>query len=112
MTINSRNKGASGEREFAACLEAMGIRARRGRQYHGLEGKDVVTSLPGVHFEVKRTERLRLDEAFFQAMDDAGDDIPVVAHRKNRTNWKLTVKLEDIPRLLHVFSEAMEDRHD
>lgn len=94
--INSREKGKAGEREFAALCRKHGFEnARRGQQYSGLEGKDVV-GLAGVHVEVKRIERLNLSKAMKQAIEDSSEgEIPIVAHRKNRENWKITMLADD-----------------
>ena len=35
-------------------------------------------------------------EAFEQAKRDAKDNTPVVLHKKNRTGWFLTMRLEDV----------------
>ena len=42
MPINSRAKGAKGERELANKLKDYGYNTRRGQQFSGLEGEDVV----------------------------------------------------------------------
>ena len=42
MPINSKQKGAKGERELANKLKDYGYNTRRGQQYNGLEGEDVV----------------------------------------------------------------------
>lgn len=94
-TINSRRKGATGERELARLLQGYGFDARRGQQYSGLGGDDVV-GLPGVHIECKRTERLNLDAAMDQAIRDAKpDETPAVFHRKNRKEWLVTMRVAD-----------------
>ena len=94
-TINSRRKGATGERELARLLQGYGFDARRGQQYSGLGGDDVV-GLPGVHIECKRTERLNLDAAMDQAIRDANpDEAPAVFHRKNRKEWLVTMRVAD-----------------
>lgn len=101
MRINSRNKGKRGELEAAkAVAEALGVAARRGQQFSGLEGEDIVTDLDGVHFEVKRTERLNLYAAMEQATLDAGTaDVPVVLHRKNKQQWVAIVPLDQLAQL-------------
>ena len=59
MTINSRAKGARGEREFAAFMREHGYEAHRGQQFAGsADSPDVVHSIPGIHIEVKRVEAL------------------------------------------------------
>ena len=93
--INSKNKGRVGEREFAKFLRAHGFsEARRGQQYSGIEGEDVI-GLPGHHVEVKRVERLNIHDAMNQSISDANEQIPIVAHRKNRTEWLVTMRAED-----------------
>ena len=49
MPINSRAKGADGEREIASILRDYGYDARRGQQYCGANGDADVTGLPGIH---------------------------------------------------------------
>ncbi len=94
--INSRQKGAAGEREFANICKKQGFaKARRGQQYSGIEGEDVV-GLDGVHIEVKRVERLNLSKAMKQAIEDSSEgEKPIVAHRKNREDWKITMLADD-----------------
>jgi len=97
----SRSKGVRGELEAAEELRRLfGVEARRGRQFQGTdESPDVQVDIPGVHFEVKRNEALRLYEALAQAAEDAGDKVPVVLHRANRKPWVAIVPLDDLPRL-------------
>jgi hypothetical protein len=99
--LRSRNKGKRGEREAAAQLQRLfNVEARRGRQYAGGdESPDVLTGIPQVHFEVKRLEALRLYAALDQAIEDAGDNMPVVLHRSNRRPWVAIVRLDDLPQL-------------
>lgn len=69
--MNSRAKGARGEREFAAFLQELGVEARRGQQFSGGPGSpDVVADLP-VHPEVKFTNALQMWPAIEQAEHDA-----------------------------------------
>ena len=93
--VNSIRKGRNGEREFAMFCREQGYDCRRGQQYSGIEGEDIV-GLPGVHVEVKRTERLSLYDAIAQAGADAGKDkLPIVASRKNNSDWLITMRAED-----------------
>jgi Holliday junction resolvase len=95
--INSRAKGASGERELAAYLVECGIPARRGQQFAGGgDSPDVVADLPGLHLEVKRVEALRLWPAIDQAQRDAPiGATPVIVHRASRRPWVAIVTLDD-----------------
>lgn len=51
--MNSRQKGAAGERELAKALRSHGFETRRGQQYCGSNGDADVVGLPGVHIECK-----------------------------------------------------------
>lgn len=94
--MNSKQKGARGERELARKLREYGYDSRRGQQYCGSNGDPDVTGLPGVHIECKRVERLNVEDAMSQSKGDARDDEkPVVAHRKNNCEWLVTMRLVD-----------------
>lgn len=94
--MNSRRKGAAGERELANILKSYGYDARRGQQYCGANGDADVIGLEGVHIECKRVERLNIHDAMKQAADDARErETPIVAHRKNNTEWLVTMRLSD-----------------
>jgi len=99
VAVNSRAKGARGEREWAAWLrDELGLDdARRGRQFcGGPESPDVVDGIEGTHAEVKRVEKLNLDNAMKQALNDCGSNIPYVVHRKNGQPWMITVLARDL----------------
>ena len=105
----SRDKGKTGEREAAACLRDLGFPgARRGVQYHGLEGEDVVGAIPGAHCEVKRTERLTLYSAMEQAIADAGEAIPFLMHRRSRRPWLVVLRAEDLVRFARLVVQEVE----
>lgn len=96
--MNSKQKGARGEREFAKVCRAEGYTVRRTQQYCGNTGDAAdVIGLPGVHEEVKRVERLNIEQAMAQATRDATKKgtIPLVAHRKNHCEWLITMRAED-----------------
>lgn len=94
--MNSRAKGAGGERELAKKLREYGYDCRRGQQFSGANGDADVVGLPGIHIECKRVERLNLEDAMAQARRDAREgEIPVVMHRKTRSPWLVTMTLED-----------------
>ena len=98
--MNSRRKGADGERELSNVLKEYGFGTRRGQQYCGANGDADVVGIPGLHIECKRVEKLNIDNAMDQSISDAKDgEIPVVIHRKNRRSWKVTMELEDFIKL-------------
>ena len=97
--MNSNQKGKRGERELASKLRDYGYDTRRGQQYSGIEGQDVV-GLPGIHVEVKRVERLQLYDSILQARRDATEGkIPAVFHRKNNCPWLVVLSLDDFMQL-------------
>lgn len=94
--MNSRQKGARGERELAKVLKTYGYDCRRGQQYCGANGDADVVGLPGIHIECKRVEKLNLYDAMAQSKADAREnEMPVVMHRKNNCDWLVTMSLED-----------------
>lgn len=97
---NGMQKGKAGERELSKVLTSLfGVAVRRGQQYSGIEGDDVV-GLPYVHVECKRVEKLNLDLAYAQSKRDAKEgETPIVCHRKNRGEWMVTLALADLDEL-------------
>lgn len=97
MGKSQRDKGKVGEREVAKILQEHGWSdARRGQQYHGGGDSPDVIGIPGLHFEVKRVEKLNLKSAIKQSESDAADnEIPAVVHRKSREPWYVTLPFED-----------------
>lgn len=94
--MNSRRKGKAGELEFAGLCKAHGYDCRRGQQYSGANGDADVEGLNGIHIEVKRVERLDLEGAMSQSGRDARTgELPIVAHRKNRGEWMITMRADD-----------------
>ena len=99
--MNSRKKGAVGELEFSKVLKSFGVEARRGQQFSGGgDSPDVVHNIPGIHFEVKRVERLDIPAWIEQAQNDAGPSLPVVASRRNRGKWIAMIDMDDFLRFL------------
>lgn len=107
MPINSRKKGASGERELANKLKDYGYKTRRGQQFSGIEGEDVV-GLDYIHIECKRVERLNLEDAMLQAKRDSKDKKPAVFHRKNNQKWLVTMELDDWIQLYNEYYSSMK----
>lgn len=107
MPINSKQKGARGEREIAKIMRSYGYAdAIRSEQYCGANGDADVIGVDGLHIEVKRVEKLALDKWMKQAIEDArSGEIPVVMHRKNNDFWKVTMKLDDFMKLWQVYEK-------
>lgn len=106
-------KGKRGERELARYLKALfDIPCRRGQQYSGIEGEDVV-GIEGVHVECKRVEKLNVLKAVEQAVRDASvGDIPIVCHRKDKKPWLMTVRLEQLPELVEVLNKIINQKEN
>ena len=105
MTINSKQKGKTGELELAKILREYGFDTRRTVQYNGraLEGNADIVGLPGIHAEVKRVEKLNIDKAMEQAIRDSNTlEMPTVFHRRNRKQWLVTMRLADWVSLLNA----------
>ena len=110
---NGKRKGKVGELEWARFCKNQGYDVRRTAQYCGNTGdaSDCV-GLPHIHHEVKRVEKLNIQDAIDQAVRDSGQagrgDIPVVAHRKNHCDWLVTMRADDWFRLYREW-EAGQD---
>jgi Holliday junction resolvase len=102
MPLNSKRKGARGERELAAALRAWGHgNARRGQQFKGTEDSPDVQGLPGFFIEAKFTESLSLYPALERAVVEAGHGtIPVVMHRRRGKQWVAILRLDDLMKLI------------
>lgn len=114
MTINSRNKGAAGEREFAGLIhDHLGIRLVRNLEQtrsggcdlsvHPEESGPVAMVLRGFAIEVKRCNRAThsklmgfWEQAIRQAVET--DRAPVLAYREDRQPWRVLVPLSLIHR--------------
>lgn len=114
MPINSRAKGARGEREWRDQLRNAGFDARRGQQFSGgADSPDVICeSLPGLHFEVKRVEAGNPYIWMNQAERDAGSKkMPVVAHKRNGQDWLCIIRAEDFFALLRETNQPLINTH-
>lgn len=101
--MNSRRKGKKGELELAKKLREYGYDARRGQQYSGANGDADVIGLPGIHIECKRVQQLNINQAMAQATGDARDgELAAVFHRTNRSDWKVTMTLDDWMKLYNT----------
>ena len=103
MTINSRQKGARGERMWRDQLRENGYEATRGQQFSGgNDSPDVkCPDLPRLHMEVKFVEALNLQKAVDQAKRDGGQGKDwIVAHKKKNTPWLVTMDSDLFFRLL------------
>lgn len=108
--MNSRSKGKRAELQLAKELRRLGYEdARRGQQFSGANGDaDVVGMSDLIHIECKHVERLNIHEAMEQSKRDAREgEKPVVMHKKNRTEWLVTMPLYD---WIELFKSWERDR--
>lgn len=99
MGAMQRRKGAAAERELAELMRSLGIQAQRSARNGVDQAEDILHSIPGVHVECKRVERLNVGAAMSQAEAAAGKKIATVWHRRNRGPWLLTMRAEDLVQL-------------
>jgi len=107
--INSRRKGATGEREFCDWLFKNFTEVIEKPKRNLLQvregGADIIC--PPFMFEIKRTEKVNLTAFWFQVKKatikyiESGADgceflIPVVAFRQNNKPWKFLIGAEYI----------------
>ena len=109
--INSRQKGCVGERQMAQEIErVMGWTANRMAQHCGDAGDSdiLIHQLPQVFAEVKRVEKLNVQAAMDKAAEqaEAAGKIPVLFHRRNRTPWLVTLKLDQLPQFYEMMEAA------
>jgi len=102
MAINSRRKGAAGERELANYLREQGWqKARRTQQYAGNpEGGsgDVVCDNFPFHIEGKRCQQIKPEQWMAQAKADCpASKIPSVFFRRNgEKKWLVILQADDV----------------
>lgn len=109
MPINSRQKGARAERDLCHSLkENLGWDARRSQQFCGNAGDAdlIVDQVPGLFVESKMVEKLNVTEAMQKAADQCGGALPILCHRKKRTGWLVTVRLEQLMALCQMVVSA------
>lgn len=93
-------------------MKEYGYNCRRGQQFSGIEGEDVV-GLDYIHIECKRVENLNLYNAIGQAKRDSKEgQLPTVFHRKNNKKWLVTMELEDWIKVYNEYysSNKLEER--
>lgn len=105
--INSRRKGKRGENEFIArhLIDHWPEAKRNLDQFDG-DGRDVL-NVAGCHWQIKRTEALRIYDALQQAHDEAAPtDTPIVAFRRSRSPWYCVIEADELIALLRLREAA------
>ena len=111
MACNSRQKGKRGELDLAKALkENFGwASARRSQQFCGDAGDSdlIAEEAPTLFIECKLVQNLNLHKAMDLAVEQAGGMTPAVFHRKDRTGWLVTVRIEDMKAFVSLMEKAL-----
>ncbi len=110
--MNSREKGARGEREACEALGRIGLDCRRSVQYCGQTGVADLICDAELHVEVKLTERLNPYAFMDQAIRDSARTrrAPLVVMRSNHKPWLICCRIDDIPRIAEEIIRARDSR--
>ena len=111
MACNARTKGKTGELEAAHELNILlpNAQARRAQQYSATEGNAdlLAPGLPNLFLEVKRRQALNLHTTMDKCEEDCGGLNPVILHRKDKTDWLITFRLQDVREIVTALQRAM-----
>jgi len=66
----------------------------------------VIAEVPLLHVESKMVEALSIHPVMERAVQEAGTKLAVVCHKKKRTDWLITLRLTDLPRLVAMLSSC------
>lgn len=101
LRAKPRSKGNRGELAVIEILKAHGWPARRNWMSGGMGGADIIGGPPGTSFEVKWQEAISIWACLDQCREAAKPtDIPVLAFKRNRSDWYAAVPLTDLLALL------------
>jgi len=106
MGRSQREKGKRYERKSAALWRAIGVRAHRGQQYSG-RGADDVVALPGCHHEVKARKSMAVAPLWTQAVEEAGDRLPILELFWNGGPGLICVRHQDLREFAAALHEAL-----
>lgn len=106
-----REKGKRGEREAADKFNEFVPKAgaRRAVQYSGTEGTSdlIAPGCPHLWIEVKRVQALNLTAVMQTSREQCGELCPVVLHRKDDSEWLVTLPLDQIKRFVQQINGAL-----
>lgn len=105
--MNSRDKGARGEREIVDAYRSAGYPAVRTPLSGGMQWKGDLIGVPGLGIEVKRNERLNIWAALDQCtVDTPLDHVPALHFRRSRSPWWVAIPLPEFIALWQLFLSA------
>ena len=108
----SKQKGKRGELELAHELRKLGVPdARRSQQYCGTGSSADIVGVPKLHIECKRSEKLSIYNAYYQAVKDSGDsgDLPVLMNRRSHQPWLVIMSVDDWVKLYKAYAQHLEN---
>lgn len=107
MSINSRRKGARGENEFIKrFLVPYWPEACRNLDQYGPKKNDCLNAA-GAHWQIKRAERADIWSWIRQADEEAAPtEVPIVAFRRNRSDWYCVIPADELVALLRLRESA------
>jgi hypothetical protein len=79
---------------------------RRSQQYCAKAGDSdlIVQEYPDLFVECKWVQALNITKVMKIAVEQAGSKLPAVFHRRNKTEWLMTIRLTDLPRLVQMLT--------
>lgn len=111
--VNGKAKGKRGELELCSVLRKLfGWDVQRSVQYNGNAGDAdlIVRQVPGLFVECKRVQALNVQKAMETAVAQAGAKLPAIFHRRNQSDWLLTIRLSDLTALSQMVSQSSDMR--
>ena len=102
MAVNTSAKHSRGHQDFAAACRKLGFSA-----VQCSHGRLDCRNLPGIHISIRRTERLRMENAMEEAAAAAEGLPSVLAHRSNGHPWRITMDLETFFLLYRAFIQKL-----
>jgi hypothetical protein len=67
----------------------------------------IAEEAPALFIECKLVQNLNLHKAMDLAVEQAGGMTPAVFHRKDRTGWLVTVRIEDVREFVSLMGKAL-----
>ena len=111
--MNARTKGARGERELARELSKIVGQARRTglMQSQSDAPESDVEWLDGLVVESKRCQRVEIDKwcELNERKARGLGGLSLVGWRKNRSEWRVALRLEDVPAFCRLIVEALDE---
>ena len=114
--MNARSKGARGERELARELAKIVGEARRTGLMQSQQDapESDVEWIDGLVVESKRCQRVEIDKwcELNERKARGLSGISLVGWRKNRSEWRVALRLEDVPAFCRLIVEKLNEESE